>query len=136
EDPRQVFDCLRTVEPAVLTSVPRFYEKLHEIIRERLAGLPGWRRRLVPAALAAGDAKARRERAGQPMPWTLRLKHAVLDRAVLREAREVVGRNMKVLVTGSAPLAPWLLEFFHSVGLLVLEAYGLSENTVPMAVNR
>jgi long-chain acyl-CoA synthetase len=136
EDPRQVLECLRTVEPSVLTAVPRFYEKLHEEIRERLGRLTGWRRRLVPAALAAGDEKARHERAGRPVPWGLRLKHALLDRLVVRQARRVVGRDMKVLITGSAPLAPWLLEFFHSVGLLVLEAYGLSENTVPMAVNR
>ena len=40
------------------------------------------------------------------------------------------------MVSGSAPFPPWLLARFHAMGLLVLEAYGLSENVVPIAVNR
>ncbi len=44
--------------------------------------------------------------------------------------------SVKIAVTGSAPMPPRLLEFLHDRGLLVLEAYGLSENAVPIAVNR
>ena len=40
------------------------------------------------------------------------------------------------MITGSAPIAPSLLEFFSAIGWTVYEAYGISENTVPMAANR
>ena len=44
--------------------------------------------------------------------------------------------SVKIAVTGSAPMPRQLFEFLHDRGLLVLEAYGLSENAVPIAVNR
>jgi long-chain acyl-CoA synthetase len=51
-------------------------------------------------------------------------------------ARALTGGNIKFMLTGSAPLAPWVSEFLNSVGLLVLEAYGVTESTVPMTSNR
>lgn len=52
------------------------------------------------------------------------------------EARHDWMGSVKIAVTGSAPMAPRLFEFLYEKGLLVLEAYGLSENTVPVAANR
>ncbi len=137
EDPRQIMAAVREVEPSAFVAVPRFYEKLHEGIRAQLAQASGWRRRLIDAALAAGAEWARAERQGARPPWPLRLRHGLLDRLVLRRVRrKAMGRNLKFMITGTAPTPAWLLEFFHALGWLVLEAYGLSENTVPMAANR
>jgi long-chain acyl-CoA synthetase len=47
-----------------------------------------------------------------------------------------MGGEIKWMLSGSAAAPVWLLEFFHSIGLLVLEAYGITENPVPIAVNR
>ena len=55
---------------------------------------------------------------------------------VLRKLRGVLGHRLRFIITGSAPTPVWLLEYFHRMGVLVLEAYGLSENAVPMAANR
>jgi len=136
EDPRTIVDRLREVEPRVFIGVPRFYEKLHERIQKSIADQSPWRRRVARAALAAGAERARLHQAGKEPSIRFRLKHAILDRLVLRRIRRVMGRNLEFMVTGSAPSPLWLLEFFHTVGLLLLEAYGLSENTVPMAANR
>ena len=51
-------------------------------------------------------------------------------------ARALTGGNIKFMLTGSAPLPLWVAEFLNDVGLLVLEAYGVTENTVPLATNR
>jgi len=136
EDPREVMERIREVKPTVFVAVPRFYEKLHEGIQARLAGQPRWKQRLVQAALRVGLERSRRQRSGEAVPPGLRLRHAVLDRLVFRQIRAVMGGRIKWMLSGSAPMAPWLLEFFHGVGLLVLEAYGLSENPVPIAANR
>ena len=40
------------------------------------------------------------------------------------------------MISGSAPISQWLLEQFHGMGFLILEAYGISENIIPIAVNR
>ena len=136
EDPRDVMTAVRQVEPAVFVGVPRFYERLHEGIQQRLARLPRWLAPLVGAALAAGRQSAACRRERRRVPVNLQIRHAVLDRLILKPVRRVMGRNIKFMVTGSAPTPVWLLEFFHSIGLLLLEAYGVSENAVPMAANR
>jgi long-chain acyl-CoA synthetase len=135
EDPRQLLDCLRVAQPTVFAAVPRFYEKIHETVAGGLAqarGLRGW---LARAALSAGAEWSCCDRAGERPGWWLSIKHAALDRLVLSRLREIMGARIEFAITGSAPTAPWLLEFFHGIGLLVLEAYGLSENTVPVATN-
>ncbi len=136
EDPRQIMACVAETAPAAFTAVPRFYEKLYEGIREKLDGLSGVKKRLADAALVAGDEWSRCLRDGRTPSWSLRARHAVLDRLVLRTVRRVMGPNLRFLITGSAPTPPWLLEFFHGVGLLILEAYGVSENAIPVAANR
>jgi len=136
EEPRDVMTAIQEVRPSVFIAVPRFYERLHEGIRSRLAQMPRPWCGLVEAALRAADARARCRRSGQRVPLRLRWAHALAELAVLGRLRRVMGGRIKFMITGSAPTPPWLLEFFHSLGLLVLEAYGVSENTVPMACNR
>ena len=68
--------------------------------------------------------------------WALRVRHAILDRLVLRRISRRDGRRNQVddQRLGCRPI--WLLEFFHSIGFLMLEAYGITENPVPIAANR
>src|SRR5687768_3262598 len=124
------------VRPTAFASVPRFYEKLHDGIQERLAAQTGVRKRLIQAALAAGTEWSQRVRNGVRPTWALRVRHAVMDHLVLRKLRAVMGGEIKWMITGSAATPVWLLEFFHSLGILVLEAYGVTENPVPVAANR
>jgi long-chain acyl-CoA synthetase len=136
ENPREVMQAIRQVQPSVFVAVPRFYERLYEGIQEKISQQPVWLAWLVRLAMRVGAAHARCQRAGGRLPLWLVLTHTVLDAAVLSRIRAVVGRRMRFMITGSAPTPPWLLEFFHGIGLLVLEAYGISENAVPMAANR
>lgn len=136
EDPRTIMEAVREARPSVFVAVPRFYEKLHAGILEARDRLPPRRRRLLEAALAAGAEREESRRAGRPLSWTRRTRAAALDWFVLRRLRQVMGGRLRFAITGSAATPVWLLEFFASIGLPVLEAYGLSENTVPMAANR
>jgi long-chain acyl-CoA synthetase len=136
EDPRLIMTCVREVEPSIFVGVPRFYEKLHEGIKAQLSQSAGWKRRLIQIALRTGDAWAQALRQGTSPSWLLRVRHRLLDRLILRKIRQVMGTKLRFLFTGTAPTPVWMLEFFHSLGWLVLEAYALSENTVPMAIDR
>ncbi len=135
-DPRRVMDVVGGVAPDVFIGVPRFYEKLYDGVRERIAGLPARQRRLVEWAWQVGRRSSPYRQARQAMPPGLRLAWTVADRAVLRRVRAVMGDRLQCMVTGSAPTPKHLLEEFHALGWLVLEAYGLSENVLPMAMNR
>ena len=136
ENAQEILPSIQGARPSVFIAVPRFYEKLHEGILGKIAEMPRLLRRVAEAAIRTGDARARCERAGRRAPWGLRLRHRLLDRLVLRRIRQVMGGNIRFMITGTAPTPLWLLEFFHAVGLLVLEGYAFSENTVPVAANR
>jgi long-chain acyl-CoA synthetase len=136
DNPREVITCIREVEPSIFVAVPRFYERLYEGIIERVSVCPRWIRATAQAAIRVGVITATYQRAGKRVPLGLAVRHRLADWLVLRRLRRVMGRNIGFMITGSAPTPRWLLEFFHGIGLLVLEAYGVSENTIPMAANR
>jgi len=122
EDPAQLVTVAREVRPTYLIAVPRLFERLHGEIQERLSKLPrAFRGRSL-------DRDAREARAGV----VERMSAAFVARAV----RRTFGGRVEFVVTGSAPMPVWLLQYFRRCGVLLLEAYGLSEDTVPIAANR
>jgi long-chain acyl-CoA synthetase len=135
-DPRQVMVVVATTSPDVFIGVPRFYEKLYQGVCEKIDAQPRLRRKLIKAAWAIGRrvSQARLENR-RTSPW-LAWAHLAADRMVLRRIRRVMGEGLRCMVSGSAPIQKHLLEEFHALGWLVLEAYGLSENVLPMAMNR
>lgn len=134
EDPREVVQHLQSASPHVFIGVPRFFEKLYSGIDERLAGALA--QRAARWAIAAGRRRAERLRVGRDARLSEALRWRVADRLVARRLRSVFGRNVRYLISGSAPMPGWLLEWFDAIGLPVLEAYGVSENIVPVAMNR
>ena len=131
ENPRDVIEALGRVRPTVMVSVPRLYEKIHEAVMDRSAQAPAIRRTLFNWSLGVGYRAAERRQQGRPVGPALGLQHAVADRLVLSKIREVVGGDKKFFSAGGAPLGKEIGEFFHAVGLLVCEGYGLTE-TSPM----
>jgi long-chain acyl-CoA synthetase len=126
EDPREIVDHLPSINPHVFIGVPRFFEKLHAGVDERLrSGIARW-------AIGCG----RRRAGGGSEGVVERTRLAVADRLVLRHVRRVFGDSVRYLISGSAPMPGWLLEWFDAVGLPVYEAYGVSESIVPVAMNR
>ncbi len=134
-DPRSIMSHLPAIRPQVFIAVPRFFEKLNEGIERELAGRPVAARAFVGWALRVGDRAARARREGRMPGLVTRLSLPLAER-VLRRLRAILGGEIRFMVSGSAPFPRWLLERFHAMGLLVLEAYGLSENVVPNAINR
>ena len=136
EDPRSIMKHVGSIEPDLFIGVPRFYEKLHAGIMDKVSQGPALQRSLVAWALRAGEQHASQEWAlAGPAAWQ-RWQHMLADRLVLRRLRGVLGSRLRFLISGSAPMPAWLLGRFQAMGLPILEAYGLSENVVPVAMNR
>ncbi len=135
-DPQTIMQRLPEIRPHVFIAVPRFFEKLEEGMRNRLDALSAWSRTIAEWALSVGDAHARRLRTGTSPSFIARCSVVLAERLVLQRLRAVLGGEVRYLVSGSAAFPASLLERFHAMGLLVLEAYGLSENVVPVALNR
>lgn len=136
EDPRAIMQHVQAISPDLMIGVPRFYEKLYAGILEAIDAKPAWQRRLAEWAIRAGERQARALRDGSALGVLDHLTAAIAERLVLRRIRGVLGERLRYLISGSAPMSVWLLERFHALGFLVLEAYGMSESIVPVAVNR
>jgi long-chain acyl-CoA synthetase len=134
-DPLRVAEAAVAVRPTLLPSVPRVYEKVHSAVQARFDEATGVRRRLIDWALPVGREVSRREAAGLPLPASLRVKHRIADRLVFSKVRERLGGRLRVPISGGAPLAKEIAEFFDAVGIRIVEGYGLTECTTACATN-
>jgi long-chain acyl-CoA synthetase len=135
-DPYAVVDALPAVRPTVFPSVPRVYEKIHTGITAKLEAETGVKRRLVDWALRVGRRVSALRQAGQSLPPTLSLQHRIADRLVYSKVKKLFGGRLRIGVSGGAPLAKDIIEFFHALDILILEGYGLTECTTAATVNR
>lgn len=124
-------------QPTVVASVPRIFEKIHAKIMTGLAEQPPLRRKIFAAALSVGLARSRYLQQRQPVPTWLQLPYQLADHLVFSKIRaRTFGERVRFLVSGGAPISVALLEFFHAVGLQILEGYGLTETCAPATVNQ
>lgn len=135
-DPLRTAETLPEVRPTVLPSVPRLYEKVHTRIQAQFDEATGLRKRLIDWALEVGREASPYKRRGEPLPPGLALRHRVADRLVYSKVKERLGGRLRLAISGGAPLAAEIAEFFHALDILILEGYGLSECTTGCAVNR
>jgi long-chain acyl-CoA synthetase len=135
-DPLRVGEALLQVQPTVFPSVPRVYEKIHTAVQARFDAATGVRRRLLDWALPVGREVSRLEAEGKPVPAGLRLRRRLADRLVFAKVRERLGGRLRIAISGGAPLAREIAEFFDAVGLRVVEGYGLTECTTACSTNR
>ena len=124
------------VRPTVMLAVPRFFEKLKARIEEALAQAHGLKRAIASWALDVGKRHAARRLANQPLPAWLALQRRVAERLVFRKMAARLGGRLRFIVSGSAPLSQEIGEFFFSLGIVILEGYGLTETSPVIAANR
>ncbi len=135
-DPYAVADALLKVKPTVFPSVPRVYEKIHTAVVARFDAATGAQRRLIDWALGVGRRVSVLRQQGQPIPRGLAIQHRLADRLVYSKVKQRLGGRLRRAVSGGAPLAIDILEFFHALDILILEAYGLTECTTGATSNR
>ena len=135
-DPYAVADALPQVRPTLLPSVPRMYEKAHTTITSKLEEASGPRRWLGDWALGVGRRVSVLRQRGEPLPRALALQHRIADRVVYSKVKQRFGGRLRIGISGGAPLAKEIGEFFHALDMLILEGWGLTECTTAATVNR
>jgi long-chain acyl-CoA synthetase len=126
---------LGRVRPTVMTGVPRVYEKFHSAIQEKVSQATGVQKVLLNWALGVGQARSTAVLNGRQPSVAIRLQHPLADRLVFRKIRSRVGGRIRFLVSGSAPLPRKIAEFFHAIGLIIIEGYGLTETSPVLTAN-
>jgi long-chain acyl-CoA synthetase len=134
-DPLRAAEELPRVRPTLFPSVPRVYEKIYVAVVEKFEAETGVKRKLVDWSLSVGRRVSKLRQARQPLPHALALQHRLADRLVYSKVKERLGGRLRVANAGGAPLSREIAEFFHSIDILILEGYGLSEVTTAATVN-
>ena len=127
---------MREVRPMLVFSVPRVYEKIYA--RVQAAGNSGapLKRALFQWCVGVGRQMSTLQQCRQPIPAGLRLRQRLAHQLVFKKLHQSVGGRLRYFVSGGAPLAQDITEFFHAAGMLILEGYGLTETCPALAANR
>lgn len=126
---------LAEVRPTLLISVPRVYEKFYSRVMDNVAAEHGFKKKLAQWALKTASRYAVGRLQNGKVPFALRLKYALANKLVLSKIRAKLGGRLRLMVSGGAALPSHLGMFFYSIGLQILEGYGLSETSPVIAVN-
>jgi long-chain acyl-CoA synthetase len=121
---------LRSVKPTFFLAPPRVWERVYTTVLTEVRKKSGLAQRMFYVAVGIGSEAARLKHEGKPIPALLRLGTRIFGRLVYNKIRERLGGEMKLACSGAAPLSKELGEFYASIGMPLIEGYGLTEGGV------
>lgn len=128
--PMSIAQELREVQPTVVLCVPRLWDKLKEGFENRLRHLPEKDQKRIRWAMEISRTYQSLVLQKKPVSPLLRLKNAIADRLVLQKIRTQLGIGQALrAASGAAALSPATLEWFRGIGVILIEAYALSESS-------
>lgn len=131
-DTKQLVPSMGSFKPTFLLAVPRVFEKVYNSSEQKAEA--GGKGKIFRKAADVAIAHSKALDAGH-VPLGLKIQFALFDRLVLSKIRAALGGRAAYAVSGSAPLGLRLGHFYRSLGLTILEGYGLTETTAPVSVN-
>ncbi|MCK5926688.1 long-chain fatty acid--CoA ligase [Nocardioides sp.] len=131
----KIVDNLGVVKPTFMGAAPRIFEKAHARIVTMTASEGGAKEKIFQQAFKVGIEVDKRKREGKSIPLPLKLQHGLFDKLVFSKVRERFGGRVKFFISGSAALNAEIAEWFHAAGILILEGYGMTENSAGATVN-
>ncbi len=133
---RSVADNMLEIRPTIMLGVPRFFEKLYARVMEKIREGAFIQQVIFHQALAIGHRYRLQREVGQEPGTLLRLRFRLVDWLVFSKLKKRLGGRLRFFVSGGAPLAREITEFFLDAGVTILEGYGLTENSPIISVNR
>lgn len=127
--PDQILPELQEVKPTYLPSVPRLFEKLYALAVSILDP------ETIKRATQVGLEVRQLENKGAQPDAVLRKEYEEFEERIFKLGRSVFGGELKEAVTGAAPIAAEILEFFYAAGVPVFEGYGMTETTAVSTVS-
>jgi long-chain acyl-CoA synthetase len=122
-DPKQIVPELSEVNPTYLPSVPRIFEKIYTLVTAKADP------QLIAQATQVGLKVRALEAAGESVPEELQAAFDQADEQLFKNVRAAFGGRLREAVTGAAPIAKEILEFFYACGVPVMEGYGMTETS-------
>lgn len=131
-DTSRLLSSLGSFKPSFLLAVPRVFEKVYNSAEQKAEG--EGKGNIFRTATKVAVAHSKALESGK-VPFLLAIQFKVFDKLVYAKLRNLLGGRVEFAVSGSAPLSNYLGHFYHSLGMKVLEGYGLTETTAPVTLN-
>ena len=129
-------ESLVDVQPTVFLGVPRVWEKMHAKIAGGLEGASPTKKRIAGWAMSVGKRVNDLRNQGEQPGFHLKLQYRLANKLVYAKARPKFGMGRtRLAVTGAAPIAPEIIDFFAGLDLQIHEVYGQSEGSGPTSFN-
>ena len=126
---------LMEVRPTLVTTVPRLFERLHNRIMKQVEASSPVHRKIFRWALSTGYDYTELRRQGKSSAF-VSAQYALADRLVFEKIRARTGGRLRFFVSGGAALSADLGRFFEAVGITIIEAYGMTESSPAISINR
>src|SRR5688572_3911832 len=124
KDPTKIVPNLMEVKPTYFPSVPRIFEKIYQLATSNAPD-----QEQLKQAVGLGVKVRQMQERGEEVPAELQEKFDQADQALYQNVRNIFGGRIRMCVTGAAPIAPEILEFFYACGVPVMEGYGMTETS-------
>jgi len=130
-DPKMIIADIAQVSPSFFPSVPRMFEKIYTLATASVDD-----KEQLAQAVKLGVKVRMKRAAGEQVPAELEAAFDQAEEKLFKNVRGLFGQNIRECVTGAAPIAPEILEFFYACGVPVMEGYGMTETSTSATVNR
>ena len=127
---------LGEIRPTIMTMVPRFYEKLYARVKGSVDQGSAGKKKIFEWAIGVGGEHGEYRLKGTSAPFMLELKYKIANALVFGKLKARIGGRLRFFVSGAAPLAKEIADFFWAAGITILEGYGLTETSPLISVNR
>ncbi|HTT95784.1 MAG TPA: long-chain fatty acid--CoA ligase [Solirubrobacterales bacterium] len=133
-DPNKIVPNLGELKPTYFPSVPRIFEKIYTAANSGMEKEGGLKKAIFDWSIKTGKKMREVEREGRKPSWLLQRQYAFADKKVLSKIRGLFGGNLRLAVSGAAPINPDILRFFDAAGVLVVEGWGMTETSTAATV--
>ncbi len=134
-DPLKIMPNLAELKPTYFPSVPRIFEKIYTAATSGIEKAGGLKKIIFNWAIGVGKRMREVERSGRQPGFLLGKQYAFADKQVLSKIRGLFGGNLRLAVSGAAPINPEILRFFDAAGVLVLEGWGMTETSTAATIS-
>jgi long-chain acyl-CoA synthetase len=134
-EPLKILPNLAELKPTYFPSVPRIFEKIYTAASSGVEKEGGIKKAIFNWSIETGKKMRTAERAGRKPGFALRKSYEFADKQVLSKIRGLFGGNLRLAVSGAAPISPEILRFFDAAGVLVLEGWGMTETSTAATIS-
>ncbi len=134
-DPLKILPNLAELKPSYFPSVPRIFEKIYTAATSAMEKEGGLKKAIFNWAINVGAKMREVERSDRQPGFLLQRQYAFADKKVLSKIRGLFGGNIRLAVSGAAPINPEILRFFDAAGVLVLEGWGMTETSTAATIS-